>query len=148
MGAQTGPQQVYNAGTFTPTVTLVGGAGNTVPQYSTNSGRYTRIGNRVFVDVYLTGDGGNEGAGSGVLNVALPITASTSHPAGNFLAGSWINGTSQKPCYGVITGSSTTIALKVQGDAAGVLNDTQPDVTGNNQNNTTRSIRLKFSYEV
>lgn len=142
------PAPSYVPGTFTPTVTLVGGAGNTVPVYSTNTGRYTQIGNQCFVDIYLTGDGGNEGAGSGVINIALPITAGASHPAGNFLAGSLINGSSQKPCYGVLTGGATTVALKMQGDTAGALIDTNPDVTGNNQNNATRSIRMKFFYEV
>jgi hypothetical protein len=62
-------------------MTLVGGAGNTVPVYSTNTGRYTRVGNTIFVNVYLTGDGGAEGAGTGQINIALPITASASFPA-------------------------------------------------------------------
>lgn len=139
---------VYIQNTFTPTVTLVGGAGNTVPQYITNTGRYTRIGNTVFVDIYLTGDGGNEGAGTGAFNIALPITAGASHPAENFLAGLFINGASKKPCYGVISGGGTTIALSLQGDTAGALIDTVPAMNGNNQNNPTRSIRLKFFYEV
>lgn len=66
---------IYEEGTFTPTVTLVGGAGNTVPVYSTNTGRYIRNGNQVSVEILLTGDGGAEGAGTGVINVALPFTA-------------------------------------------------------------------------
>ena len=138
----------YLEGTFTPTVTLVGGAGNTTPVYSTNTGRYTRIGNRVLVDIYLTGDGGAEGAGTGVLNIALPITASASHPDGIFTGGSVINSTEEIICYGVIAGSATTVALKMQADTAGAVTSDIVDVTGADQNNATRSIRLKFFYEV
>lgn len=133
----------YLESTFSPTVTLVGGAGNTVPQYSTNTGRYTRIGNRVFVDVYLTGDGGNEGAGTGQINIALPITASASHSAGEFLAGTILNNTNTNPLTGVISGSATTIALSL----FNAIN-TKITAKGQDQNNATRAIRLKFSYEV
>lgn len=133
----------YLESTFTPTLTLVGGAGNTVPQYSTNTGRYTRIGNRVFVDAYLTGDGGNEGAGTGQINIALPITASASHSSGEFLAGTILNNTNTNLLTGVISGGATTIALSL-------FNAINTEVTakGQDQNNTTRAIRLKFSYEV
>lgn len=134
--------------TFTPTVTLVGGAGNTVPVYSTNSGRYERIGNRVFVDIYLTGDGGNEGAGTGVLTVAIPLTASANHNTGYFTAGSVINGTEEQICYGVINGAVATVSLAMQADTAGAVGSDIVDVTGADQNSTTRSVRLKFVYEV
>lgn len=63
---------------YTPIVTLVGGAGNTVPVYTTNSGRYQRICNTILVDILLQGDGGAEGAGTGVFNISLPINGGTS----------------------------------------------------------------------
>ena len=134
---------IYIQGTFTPTVTLVGGAGNTVPVYSTNQGRYTRVGNRVFVEVNLAGDGGAEGAGSGTVNVALPITASASV--------SQIMGTGVATNSGTdyilrayITGSATTIIVNYFNAAAHSI----VAFTGDEQNNTTRQIVLTFAYEV
>lgn len=131
------------SGTFTPTVTLVGGAGNTVPVYSTNTGRYKRHGTKVFVEIYLTGDGGAEGAGSGQLNIALPVTASGSNPAGFIVAGTIINSTATNVLVGSIAASGTTIALSYF-NAIG----TTTSATGVQQNNTTRSIRLSFNYEI
>lgn len=131
------------AGTFTPTVTLVGGAGNTTPVYSTNTGRYTQVGNIVFVDVYLTGDGGNEGAGTGVMNVALPVTASASHPTQLTPIGYAVNNTTEFELYGIIAGSATTISIQYPNTLSAFFN-----FTGAQQNNATRTVRLKFWYEV
>ncbi len=129
--------------TFSPTVTLVGGAGNTTPVYSTNTGRYTRTGSIVFVDVYLTGDGGNEGAGTGQINIALPVTASASHPTSLFPVGYVLNGTTEDDVFGQIIGSGTTITLNYFN-----LVQTTVALTGADQNNVTRTVRLKFFYEV
>jgi len=128
----------YVEGTFTPTVTLVGGAGNTVPVYTTNTGRYTRIGNRIFVDILLTGDGGDEGAGTGVINVALPIAASASNPGGYPPCGRYENGATVGYLAGLISGGGSTIRL---------LLPTGLDMTGADQNNASRTIRLQFQYE-
>jgi hypothetical protein len=91
---------VYIENTWTPVVTLVGGAGNTVPVYTTNDGRYTRIGNRVFYDIYLTGDGGAEGAGTGQIYVSLPIAASASQRAGYVPVGRATNDVVQSVLWG------------------------------------------------
>lgn len=133
----------YTEGTFTPTVALVGGAGNTTPVYVTNTGRYTRIGNRVFVDVYLTGDGGAEGAGTGTFSVALPVTASASNPTSYFPCGFFANGTAEDPIWGQIAGSGVAIDFAYED----VLNNFTV-MTGAEQNNVTRTVRLKFQYEV
>jgi len=133
----------YEENTFAPTVTLVGGAGNTTPVYSTNTGRYTRVGNRVLVDVYLTGDGGAEGAGTGVINIALPLTAGASNPTGFFPAGYAANNVSDMHLAGQIAGGATTIQLYYWSAVT-----TVSYLTGDQQNNATRTIRLKFSYEV
>lgn len=133
----------YTETTFAPTVTLVGGAGNTTPVYTTNTGRYTRIGNRVFADVYLTGDGGAEGAGTGQINIALPVTASASHPTGLFPAGYALNNITEDEIWIQIAGSATTASLTY----FNAINTTA-SLTGADQNNATRTIRLKFSYEV
>ena len=130
----------YTEGTFTPTVTVAGG---TVPVYSTNTGRYTRIGRQVFVDVYLTGDGGAEGAGGTSFTVALPITASASNPTSYFPTGIFVNGTSEDPVWGQIAAGGTTIELAYED----VLNNLVA-MTGANQDNITRTVRLKFNYEL
>jgi hypothetical protein len=133
----------YTEGTFSPTVTLVGGAGNTVPVYSTNTGRYTRIGRQVFVDVYLTGDGGDEGAGTGTFTVALPVASSASHPTSYFPVGFFQNGTAEDPIWGKIAASTSVIDFAYED----VLNNFTV-MTGAEQNNTTRTVRLKFNYEI
>lgn len=133
----------YDEGTFAPTVTLVGGAGNTVPVYSTNTGRFTRIGNRVFVSIYLTGDGGDEGAGSGTLTVALPVAANASFPTSYFPIGHFANGTAEDPIWGKIAGGAQVVDFAYED----VLNNFTV-ATGAEQNNTTRSVRLEFSYEL
>lgn len=126
--------------TFTPTVTLVGGAGNTVPQYVTNSARYTQIGRRVFCDVLLSGDGGNEGAGTGQINIALPVTASASAVGNRTPIGYYLNGGTATMLGGTVAASATTVALTVgQGTTS---------FTGADQSNTTRVVTLRFDYEV
>lgn len=144
-GANFGQQDLtnYTEATFTPTVTLVGGAGNTVPVYVTNTGRYTRVGRQVFAEVYLTGDGGAEGAGTGTFNVALPVTASASNPTSYFPTGIFANGTAEDPVWGQIVGGGTTIELVYED----VLNNLVA-MTGAEQSSTTRTVRLKFFYEV
>lgn len=137
--------------TFVPTVTLVGGAGNTVPVYSTNTGRYTIRGNTVFVDIWLTGDGGAEGAGTGQVNIALPFTSAASHPDGRSVAGVSINGTAEIDIYGTLAGSVSTISLFSRAVVSILGTNVQTadigNFTGAGQNSTTRSIRLKFFYE-
>jgi hypothetical protein len=133
----------YSSGTFTPTVTLVGGAGNTVPVYSTNSGRYTRIGNRVFADVLLSGDGGAEGAGTGILTIALPVAAGASALGVGAPIGFAINGTAEYILYGAINASDTTVSLRYFDTIAN-----RTTFIGDLQNNATRTINLSFFYEV
>lgn len=133
----------YLEGTFAPTVTLVGGAGNTTPVYTTNTGRYTQIGNQVFVDIYLTGDGGAEGAGTGAFTVAIPIASSASHPTSYFPCGFFANSTAEYPIWGQIAAGASVIDFAYED----VLNNFTV-MTGAEQNNVTRTVRLKFNYEV
>lgn len=132
----------YLEGTYTPIFTLVGGAGNTVPVYTTNTGEYTRIGNRCYVQVLLDGDGGAEGGGTGQINISLPIAANASQPTGQYIAGTLLNNATYTMDVGLIGGGGTTIALSRI--AAGTLTAEN----GNSQNNSTRTIRLNFWYYV
>jgi hypothetical protein len=129
---------------YTPTVTLVGGAGNTVPQYATNTGRYAKAGNIVFVDILLEGDGGDEGAGTGVINIALPQTSSASIVEYSCSLEGYISdgGTVYHP-FGTISASSDTIAMQKFWDAGGLV-----DFQGVDQDNATRVVRLHFWYAV
>ena len=130
-------QVVTNWANFTPTVTLVGGAGNVVPVYSINSARFARNSNVVYVLVNLNGDGGAEGAGTGQINIALPVTANASAIGGSHVIGRSLNGVGSTILISAVAGGATTIALSSQSG----------NLTGDDQNNTTRSISLMFFYE-
>lgn len=125
----------------TPTVTLVGGAGNTVPQYTTNTCRYTQVSKLVFWQFYLNGDGGNEGAGTGVVTIDLPVAASSSQQPGIINCGTAFNGSTFTTLFGTIAASATTMSLsKINAGA-------RADFTGADQINTTRSISCNLTYE-
>lgn len=128
---------------YTPVLTLVGGAGNTVPQYTTNLGRYFFVGGYIFVQIDLTGDGGNEGAGSGQVNISLPRNAGSNQLGDYTTVGTLLNGTAFIPnIAGMFTAGGSTLALgKVSAGNFAI-------VTGADQNNTTRTIRLSFFYEM
>lgn len=132
----------YVRGSFTPTLSLVGGSGNTVPVFSTNTGLYVRVGRLCTIFCYFTGDGGAEGAGSGVVNVNLPIVAASDHPPGVFGDGSYANGANSGPVYGVISGSGSTASLRQV--SAGLITN----LTGANLNNTSRTLSFSTTYLV
>lgn len=133
----------YLEGTFTPTVTLVGGAGNTVPVYTTNTGRYTRIGRLVFVEIALAGDGGAEGAGTGQFNIALPIAASGSAARLDFQGGQAVNSGANIQILGYIPASATTVAINKW-----TLISAVAAFSGNDQAGTDRELYISFWYEV
>lgn len=134
----------YLESTWTPVVTLVGGAGNTVPVYTTNSGSYTRIGNVVFCVVTLVGDGGAEGAGTGAINISLPITSSALNNGGSVgVNGAALNNTTRYQLFTVIAGGVTTATIFYWNSLT-----TFTQLTGADQNNTTRSLILQFYYFV
>lgn len=134
----------YDEGSFTPNLTLVGGAGNTVPVYTTNMGRYLRIGRRIFVDYYLIGDGGDDGAGTGALTLDLPVAGAAS--GGAILGiGYIINGGASGfyPLLASNVPASSTITLYNF-----TISPVLTALTGNDQNNAVRSIQVNISYEV
>lgn len=130
------------SGTYTPIVTLVGGAGNTVPVYTTNRGRWQRFGKRVWVDIFLDGDGGAEGAGTGLLYISLPV-AVPADASGWYVPGGFVrNGSAAYTALVAAVAGSSTLSL-------GYINGTSiADMDGTFQNNATRLINLSFSYEV
>jgi len=134
----------YLVSTWTPIVTLVGGAGNTVPVYTTNTGVYTRIGNVVYVDILLSGDGGAEGAGTGQITISLPIAASALNSgAGIGVSGAGLNSTSRQQLFPSISSGASTASIFYWS----AINTYVP-LTGADQNNTARSLALHFFYFV
>lgn len=131
--------------TYSPTVTLVGGSGNTVPTYTTNTGRWMRIGNIVFFMVELiNSSGGTAGAGTGQINIALPVTAGAS--AGNGVLapiGYGLNNALESNMYGAVTNNATTIPLYYFSTISATS-----QYTGASQNNAVRQISLRYFYEV
>lgn len=133
--------QQYLQGSWTPIVTLVGGSGNVVPVYSTNSGDWTRVGRLVFFNIILSGDGGAEGAGTGVVNISLPFSTSSSQLAVRRVSGTSVNGANETLISLQFAASSATVELW-QGAS---------DLTtfkGSGQNNASRSIGLSGSFYV
>ncbi len=128
--------------TFTPTVTLVGGAGNMVPVYTTNEGRYFRLGPFVYVRGFLSGDGAAEGAGTGTLTIALPVAASATPSNRTIPCGRIVNGATNNVMFAAVqAGTSTFIVQRLD------TISTVTTCTGVEQNNTTRSISFEFFYE-
>lgn len=103
--------QQYLQGSWTPIVTLVGGSGNVVPVYSTNSGAWTRVGQLIFFNIVLSGDGGAEGAGTGAMSISLPFSTSASQLAVRHASGFAVNGSSEIPISLQFAASSSTVAL-------------------------------------
>jgi hypothetical protein len=133
------PLSAYAQGTYTPTVTLTGGSGNTTPVYSTNVGRYTKIGNRVHVWVDLNGDGGNEGAGTGRIDISLPISPTIF--GGFFVCGAAYNSSTGYHLVGTLNSSNVQLSYI---DTSGNVQN----FSAANQNNASRAISLNFKYEV
>ncbi|MDX1902091.1 MAG: hypothetical protein SFW66_08865 [Gammaproteobacteria bacterium] len=133
---------IFAQSTFTPTVTL-SGAG-TVPVFTQNVGVYSRIGNRVFVDVWLEGDGGAEGSGTSEVRVALPITASSTNLASYTNIGTWVSGTAEFMLGGIVAASGTYITLYYWSTVNQALVCTGGDFVAAN----TKNVRLNFNYYV
>jgi hypothetical protein len=136
----------YLFGTWVPVVTLVGGAGNVVPVYTTNLGTYTRIGNQVFFTIHLEGDGGAEGAGTGQIFITLPFTAAASQLAIGGPTGEAINGGNEHLLFVHFTPSTNTVAIETDNVTGSDLEHVV--MTGADQNNVTRSIHVQGNFVV
>lgn len=129
-----------NAASFTPTVTLVGGAGNTVPVYDTNDGFYFTRGDLCFVKIYLTGVTGSAGAGTGVINIALPINSASTqlyHGCGTMRSDGSI-----WEIKATTVGSTVEIVKRTS--ATALANATGADQSGT----SNKTINLEFWYQI
>lgn len=142
--------QTYEDGTYTPTISFSGGSGNVTPTYTTTSGRYTRIGRQVFVDIffyYQSSELGTAGAGTGQIGVSLPFTASSSHKPEYFPCGHYNNSGGSSTILGFVLGNinaSTNAIYLYKQTSFSVISF----ITGDDQNTGLRIIRLKFNYEI
>lgn len=129
--------------TFTPTVTLVGGAGNTVPTYSTTVARYIKTNKLVTIDFLLKNNGGVNGAGSGQINIALPITVGTNQQNELILVGRFSNAAVERLL--MVKASPAANTMEVFLTSVGTITP----VTGADQNDgSSRSLQGSFHYEV
>ncbi len=133
--------------TFSPNITFTGGAGNTAPTYTTTTGRYCQIGKIVYVQVLLVGDGGTAGAGTGRINIALPVNVGASYGGGvtSFLnAIGWaFNNATAYQLLGLLSASAAIIGIFYWSSISATAS-----FTGADQNNTNRALRIQFYYEV
>ena len=126
---------------FTPQI-LNNGAGAT-PNYLTNSGRFMVANNVVRCDILLDGDGGTPGSGAGQLSISLPALPSALRLTG-FLdnLGYSLNNANYSKLTGILNPTSPFMLLSMWATASSIAN-----LTGADQNNATRTIRLHFWYE-
>ncbi|MFA5114373.1 MAG: glycosyl hydrolase family 28-related protein [Candidatus Margulisiibacteriota bacterium] len=129
-------------GTFTPTVELVGGTGNVVPVYSTATGRWDIISRQCHIQVQLSGDGGDEGAGTGVVNVHLPFTVAAHRLRQT--VGRAVNNSAYYTLWANTAATATKISLIIKDANA----DTITNFKGSDQNATDRAIDLDFWMEI
>ena len=128
---------------YVPIVTITGGGGNVVPIYTENLGRYQKRGKTVFVDVHLNGDGGTEGAGTGIINISLPVQAGANKiDNGTGIIGHTLNNNINGLLGGTIAPSANTISLKIWTAVKKYEN-----MPGDDQSHPDRDICLHFWYE-
>jgi len=123
----------YEEGTWTPTLANIG-----TGTYATNTGSYTKIGNRVYLTVVL--DINTAGTASGDLQInGFPFTTVSAEPnrsvSGNLLCGSWSsNGT---PNIVFMNSNATTATIQ----------DNQGNTVRTHANMGTGSFRFDISYQ-
>jgi hypothetical protein len=116
----------YEEGTFTPTIIGTTTAG--IGTYTTNQGRYTKIGNRVFCDVYISW---SAHTGTGNLNLeGLPFTSNAAISAISIGLCSNISLTAGNIMTGVTTASSTQIYFQQYPSGGGARSVVPMDTAG------------------
>ena len=130
---------------YIPQVKFVSGTG-TVPNYATVFGRYMVTNNVVRCDIFLDGNGGTAGSGTGILGVSLPVMPSANSPTGYIQVGYVTNNNNQYPLFGILSGTSALLSL---GEMAttGAGSPSISALTGADQNNANRTLAIHLWYE-
>ena len=113
--------------------------------YTTATGRYRTLGDLVFVQIYLNGDGGvPDGSGAGQLSITnLPVTVGASQVADSVPCGRGSSSAQGSyPLFCTFTAGATTVPLSYMDTLT-----TLATFKGSDQPNGLRSIRLSFFYE-
>jgi len=131
----------YEEGTWTPTIAF--GGGSVGVTYSDQRGNYTKIGNRVFISMYL--QLANKGSSTGNVTIAgLPFTSSNS-PTNMFNnAAVWIN--SASGISGSVQGYNGPNTSTI-GSVGYVGTGGQTTMNNTNFGNTT-DLMINFSYSI
>lgn len=125
----------YEEGSFTPVV--AGGTTAGTGTYTTQTGTYTRIGNRVMIDIVLTW---TAHTGTGVMLITgLPFTSGASAPLSVY-ASDLVIGTG-KQLTPIVDESASTILLRVSDQAGGA-------VAGLTMDTAVSSLRLSGTYKI
>jgi hypothetical protein len=131
----------YEEGDWTPTLTPTGAAFTAIT-YSTQSGKYTKIGRQVTAIFFLRTTAITVGAASGSMVIGgLPFTCASNNNGTGIAAGTF-NWGGDFPISGIVTGLATTINLYYRTSVNGRDFDIAPsDVgTGANSNDIYMSI--------
>ncbi len=130
---------------FSPTIQLVGGAGNTTPTFTTNTAVSYEVDKKMHVQYYFAGNGGTAGAGTGAVCVNLPVAANANQVGQYIPIGYLADGTGgggYKRLYGTIAGTGTYIQLFLESVVSGFR-----AVTGNDFSTPgDRQISLQIEY--
>jgi hypothetical protein len=118
LGAGTDVLAIYDEGTWTPAVTYTT-PGTSSTSYSTQTGTYTRIGNRVFLEFALVFTP-TLGTATGDFRITgIPFTAANANVgAGMKQVGARFSMPAGYTQYGVVLASTTQIGLHVFGSAS------------------------------
>jgi len=124
-----------------PTITL--SEAGTIPQYATNDLRYCRVGDVVHCKLMLTGDGGDEGSGAGLIRVALPFPIATDQEAvSHMVCGIMSDGTAEFIMEAGFEAGADYVRFAVW-DAI----STRGGVTASRQDEVARTIQGHFFYQ-
>jgi hypothetical protein len=119
----------YEEGTFTPVILF--GGGNTGMTYGLQLGRYTKVGNRVYISIYIYPS--NKGSSTGAVTISgLPFTSNAT--AGNASALSvWLTtftfGISINPTARIVPSATSVQMYFMNTGTAATMQDTQVNVS-------------------
>jgi len=119
----------YEEGTFTPVILF--GGGNTSMTYGQQVGRYTKVGNRVYVNIYIYPS--NKGSSTGAVTISgLPFTSNAT--SGNIAALSvWLTtftfGVSINPTARIVPSATSVQMYFMNTGTAATMADTQVNVS-------------------
>ena len=118
----------YEEGTFTPV--LLFGGGNTSMTYGSQVGRYTKVGNRVYISIYTYPS--NKGSSTGAVTISgLPFTSNATSgviPALSVWLTTFTFGVSINPTARIVPSATSVQMYFMNTGTAATMQDTQVNV--------------------